>query len=315
MQKILRPFKGCCVGRGEPTSTMKTNTLPNIEEIRTHVRERYGAIAEQAGEDCGCAPTCCTPAGSAKQPKPGATAPQSCCSTAAGGDSYGEKLGYSADELNAAPAGSELGLGCGNPLAIASIKPGETVLDLGSGAGFDCFLAARQLAGTGRVIGVDMTPAMITKARANAAKGGYPNPPQPGRTSVEFRLGEIEALPVADASVDLILSNCVINLSPEKERVFREAFRVLKPGGRLALADIVATQPVPLTLRGKLDAIGACVGGAALVDDLRTMLTQAGFAKVEIVLKEASRELIRQWTDDAAAGDFVVSALITAHKA
>ncbi|HBJ85943.1 MAG TPA: arsenite S-adenosylmethyltransferase, partial [Verrucomicrobiales bacterium] len=180
-------------------------------------------------------------------------------------------------------------------------------LDLGSGAGFDCFLAARQLAGTGRVIGVDMTPAMITKARANAAKGGYPN--------VEFRLGEIEALPVADTSVDLILSNCVINLSPEKERVFREAFRVLKPGGRLALADIVATKPVPLEIRGKLDAIGACVGGAALVDDLRTMLTQAGFTKVDIALKEASRELIRQWTDDATAGDFVVSALITAHKA
>jgi SAM-dependent methyltransferase len=287
---------------------MKTNTLPNTEEIRTHVRERYGAIAEQAGEECGCAPTCCAPAASATtKPASAAGAPQSCCSPAAGGESYGEKLGYSADELNAAPAGSELGLGCGNPLAIASIKPGETVLDLGSGAGFDCFLAARQLAGTGRVIGVDMTPAMITKARANAAKGGYPN--------VEFRLGEIEALPVADASVDLILSNCVINLSPEKERVFREAFRVLKPGGRLALADIVATQPVPLAIRGKLDAIGACVGGAALVDDLRTMLTQAGFAKVDIALKEASRELIRQWTDDAAAGDFVVSALITAHKA
>ena len=287
---------------------MKTNTLPNTEEIRSHVRERYGAIAEQAGEDCGCAPTCCAPAGTAtNKPASAAAAPQSCCATAAGGESYGEKLGYSADELNAAPAGSELGLGCGNPLAIASIKPGETVLDLGSGAGFDCFLAARQLAGTGRVIGVDMTPAMITKARANAAKGGYPN--------VEFRLGEIEALPVADTSVDLILSNCVINLSPEKERVFREAFRVLKPGGRLALADIVATKPVPLEIRGKLDAIGACVGGAALVDDLRTMLTQAGFTKVDIALKEASRELIRQWTDDATAGDFVVSALITAHKA
>lgn len=285
---------------------MKTNTLPNTEEIRTHVRERYGAIAEQAGEDCGCGPTCCTPAGNAKQPAPIGAASQSCCPTAAGVGSYGEKLGYSADELNAAPAGSELGLGCGNPLAIASIKPGETVLDLGSGAGFDCFLAARQLAGTGRVIGVDMTPAMITKARANAAKSGCAN--------VEFRLGEIEALPVADASVDLILSNCVINLSPEKERVFREAYRVLRRGGRLAIADIVATQPVPLAIRGKLDAIGACVGGAALVDDLRAMLAQAGFAQVEITLKEASRELIRQWTDDPAAGDFVVSALITAHK-
>lgn len=286
---------------------MKTNTLPNTEEIRTHIRERYGAIAEQAGEDCGCAPTCCTPASTVKKGAPIAPAPQSCCASAASGGSYGEKLGYSADELNAAPAGSELGLGCGNPLAIASIQPGETVLDLGSGAGFDCFLAARRLAGTGRVIGVDMTPAMITKARANAAKSGYAN--------VEFRLGEIEALPVGDASVDLILSNCVINLSPEKERVFREAFRVLKPGGRLAIADIVATQPVPLALRGKLDAIGACVGGAALVDDLRAMLAQSGFSKIEITLKEASRELIRQWTDEPKAGDFVVSALITATKA
>jgi ubiquinone/menaquinone biosynthesis C-methylase UbiE len=157
------------------------------------------------------------------------------------------------------------------------------------------------------VIGVDMTPAMITKARANAAKGGYQN--------VEFRLGEIEALPVADASVDLILSNCVINLSPEKERVLREAFRVLKPGGRLAIADIVATQPVPAELRSKLAAIGACVGGAALVADLQAMLKQAGFAGIEIALKEASRELIRQWTEDAQAGEFVVSALITASKA
>jgi SAM-dependent methyltransferase len=290
---------------------MKTSNPPNPEEIRSHVRERYGAIAEQAGEDCGCAPTCCAPSGdptkeAAKKPEPTA-APKTCCGADTTDQTYGEKLGYTAEQLNAVPAGSELGLGCGNPLAIASIKPGETVLDLGSGAGFDCFLAARQLAGTGHVIGVDMTPAMITKARANAAKGGYQN--------VEFRLGEIEALPVADASVDLILSNCVINLSPEKERVLREAFRVLKPGGRLAIADIVATQPVPAELRSKLAAIGACVGGAALVADLQAMLKQAGFAGIEIALKEASRELIRQWTEDAQAGEFVVSALITASKA
>jgi ubiquinone/menaquinone biosynthesis C-methylase UbiE len=290
---------------------MKTPILPNTEEIRTHVRERYGAIAEQAGESCGCAPTCCAPSDAsmqeaAKKHRP-AAGPKSCCGSDHEAQSYGEKLGYTAEELGAAPAGSELGLGCGNPLAIASIKAGETVLDLGSGAGFDCFLAARQLAGTGRVIGIDMTPAMITKARANALKGGYSN--------VEFRLGEIEALPVADASVDLILSNCVINLSPEKDRVFREAFRVLKPGGRLAIADIVATQPVPVELRSRLAAIGACVGGAALVTELRVMLKQAGFAGSDIALKEATRELIRQWTDDPGAGDFVVSALITAHKA
>ncbi|HEY0945352.1 MAG TPA: arsenite methyltransferase [Opitutaceae bacterium] len=271
---------------------MNTTTTLKAEEIRGFVRERYGAIATQAGDNDGCG---CTSSG--------------CCG---GGDAdrevigYGEKLGYSAADLAAAPAGSDLGLGCGNPVAIASIRPGETVLDLGSGAGFDCFLAARQLAGTGRVIGVDMTAAMITKARANAVKGGYPN--------VEFRLGEIEALPVADASVDLILSNCVINLSPEKARVFAEAFRVLKPGGRLAIADVVATRPLPATLREKLSAIGACVGGATRVDELRALLAEAGFARVEIVPKESSRDYIRHWTDDADAGDYVVSALITAYK-
>lgn len=264
---------------------MKQTTLPETEQVRAFVRERYGAIAEQADDSCGCEST-------------------GCC----GGDreNYGEKLGYSAEELASAPTGADLGLGCGNPLAIAGIKPGETVLDLGSGAGFDCFLAARQLAGTGRVIGVDMTPAMIAKARANARKGKSAN--------VEFRLGEIEALPVADTSVDLILSNCVINLSPEKGRVFREAYRVLKPGGRLAIADVVAAKPLPAELRAALGAIGACVGGATLIDELRALLAEAGFTRVEIVLKESSREYIGHWTNDPAAGEFVVSALITAYK-
>jgi SAM-dependent methyltransferase len=285
---------------------MKTETSSSLETetIRAHVRARYGAIAEQAGADCGCGPACCT----AEAPAQKQDAP--CCdSGCCGGErgaAYGEKLGYSAAELAAAPAGADLGLGCGNPLALASIKPGETVLDLGSGAGFDSFLAARQLKGTGRVIGVDMTAAMIAKARANAAKSEWRN--------VEFRLGEIEALPVADASVDLILSNCVINLSPEKARVFREAARVLKPGGRLAIADIVATRPLPDALRTQLAAIGACVGGAALVADLRAMLAAAGFARVEIAPRESSRALIAEWTEDPAAGEFVVSALITAVK-
>ncbi|HVS52679.1 MAG TPA: arsenite methyltransferase [Opitutaceae bacterium] len=265
---------------------MKTETLlPETEKVREFVRERYGAIAEQSDASCGCAKT-------------------GCCGGAA--ENYGEKLGYSAAELAAAPEGADLGLGCGNPLAIASIQPGETVLDLGSGAGFDCFLAARQLAGTGHVIGVDMTAAMIAKARANARKGGAAN--------VEFRLGEIEALPVADASVDLILSNCVINLSPEKARVFAEAFRVLKPGGRLAIADVVATKPLPVELQKKLSAIGACIGGATPLDEMRALLQGAGFARVDIVPKESSRAYIAQWTDDATAGEFVVSALITAYK-
>jgi ubiquinone/menaquinone biosynthesis C-methylase UbiE len=204
------------------------------------------------------------------------------------------------------PAGADLGLGCGNPLAIASIKPGETVLDLGSGAGFDCLLAARQLNGTGRVIGVDMTPPMISKARRNAAQSGFAN--------VEFRLGEIEHLPVADTTVDLIISNCVINLSPEKPQVFREAFRVLKPSGRLAIADVVATKPVPDTLREQLQAIGACVAGAALISDLQAMLQDAGFARIEIQPRETSRKAIAQWTEDAGVADFVVSAYLTAYK-
>lgn len=276
---------------------MKSSSQPTTEEIRHYIRKRYGAIAEQSGE-------CCLPAaGSAKE---GGCTSTGCCQAPEAGASYGEKLGYTAGELASAPAGADLGLGCGNPLAIASIQPGETVLDLGSGAGFDCFLAARQLEGTGRVIGVDMTPAMVEKARANAAKSGLAN--------VEFRLGEIEALPVADASVDLILSNCVINLSPEKERVFGEAFRVLKPGGRLAVADIVATRPLPAEVRTKLEAIGACIGGATQVDELRRMLTVAGFKRIEIVARAESRDLVREWTEDAQAGDFVVSALITAHR-
>ena len=261
-------------------------------QIRDYVRERYGAIAKQddasAPSSCGCGDTS-----------------TSCCGGAAD-TKYSEQLGYSAADVAGVPAGADLGLGCGNPLAIASIKPGETVLDLGSGAGFDCLLAARQLNGTGRVIGVDMTPPMIAKARRNTARAGFAN--------VEYRLGEIEHLPVADATVDLIISNCVINLSPEKAQVFREAFRVFKPGGRLAISDVVATKPVPPGLRQKLEAIGACIAGAALVSDLETMLKEAGFARIDIQPRESSRQTIAQWTEDPTVADFVVSAYLTAYK-
>jgi SAM-dependent methyltransferase len=294
---------------------MKKTTLPDSEQIHDFVRARYGSIAEQAGGDCGCGPACCaTEAPAAVAAATGCCAPGCCVADGQCDPSYAEKLGYSAEELATVAPGADLGLGCGNPLALASIQPGETVLDLGSGAGFDCFLAARRLAGTGRVIGVDMTPAMIAKARANAVKNGFTSDATAGRTSVEFRLGEIEALPVADASVDLILSNCVINLVPDKARVFHDAFRVLKPGGRLAIADVVATRPVPLALRQKLGAIGACVGGAAHADDLRLMLAAAGFADVKLMTRESSRAMINQWTDDETAGEFVVSALVTAVK-
>lgn len=249
--------------------------------VREQVQQHYGAIAERKGSCCGTT---------------------ACC----GEDASALPLGYTASELAAAPEGANLGLGCGNPTAIASIRAGEVVLDLGSGAGFDCFLAARAVGETGRVIGVDMTPAMIAKARENAHRSGYRN--------VEFRLGEIEALPVADASVDLIISNCVINLSPDKPRVFREAFRVLKPGGRLAIADIVATRPLSAASQAHLDSICACVGGAALIENVRAELLNAGFTRVEIVANEKSREFIQQWSPDQAAGDAVVSALITAFK-
>jgi len=256
---------------------MKTSSLPNHDGVRSYVRERYGAIAEQAGTGCGCSATGCCGGGETEVPPA----------------NYGEKLGYTAADLNAVPAGSDLGLGCGNPVAIASIRPGETVLDLGAGGGIDCFLAAKKVGASGRVIGVDMTPDMVTKARTNARKGGYQN--------VEFRLGEIEALPVADASVDLILSNCVVNLSPEKSRVLHEAYRVLKPGGRLMVLEF---SQIPNDLMQKvydlysfniIPVMGQIVAGDRdsyqyLVESIRKfpdqetfagMIRQAGFGQVK----------------------------------
>jgi ubiquinone/menaquinone biosynthesis C-methylase UbiE len=199
-----------------------------------------------------------------------------------------------------------MGLGCGNPQAIASLKPGEIVLDLGSGGGFDCFLAARQVGPAGHVIGVDMTPEMLARARAAASRLGAPN--------VEFRLGEIEHLPVADASVDVVLSNCVVNLSPDKPRVFREVFRVLREGGRIAISDVVATAPLPPALSEALAAYTACVGGAAQVDELRTWLRGAGFEDVSVRVNEESRALIREWVPGSGAERYVASASIEAVK-
>jgi len=214
--------------------------------------------------------------------------------------------GYSAEDTNAVPQGSNLGLGCGNPIALASLRPGEIVLDLGSGAGFDCFLAARAVGETGRVIGVDMTHEMLRKARANAAQGGY--------TQVEFRLGEIEHLPVADASVDVIISNCVINLSPEKAQVFREAFRVLKHGGRLAVSDVVATAPFPDEVQHDLALRAGCVAGASLLDDLEGMLHDAGFVDMRIQPKDESKTFIREWVPGTNIADYLISATIEAIK-
>ena len=250
------------------------------DEIRQEVRSHYASVA------CG-ASGCCAPGGGCG-PNPEASL----------------ALGYGADELAAAPEGANLGLGCGNPQAIASIREGETVLDLGSGAGFDCFLAARQVGPAGRVIGVDMTPEMIAKARANAAKVGAAN--------VEFRLGEIERLPVADGTVDVILSNCVVNLSPDKAAVFREAARVLKPGGRLAIADVLATSPLPDALRKEIGLLAGCVAGAATVDEVTAMLRAAGLTAVNVQVRPESRAFIREWFPGTGAEDYVASATVEA---
>jgi SAM-dependent methyltransferase len=225
------------------------------QEIKNKVKQGYGRVATENRPCCG--------------------APSSCCGSSASIQTIGEMIGYSQDEMNQVPEGANLGLGCGNPVALASLKEGQTVLDLGSGAGFDCFLAAKAVGEQGRVIGVDMTPEMVKKAWENAKKGGYRN--------VEFRLGDIEYLPVIDNSVDVILSNCVINLSPNKPKAFSEAFRVLKPGGKLTLSDVVLLQPLPPVLAGSAAAYLGCVAGASLKKDYLHMLTEAGFADVQVV--------------------------------
>jgi ubiquinone/menaquinone biosynthesis C-methylase UbiE len=215
-------------------------------------------------------------------------------------------LGYSLEDVAAVPEGSNMGLGCGNPHAIASLQPGETVLDLGSGGGSDCFLAARAVGEAGSVIGVDMTPEMVTRSRQNAEAAGFGN--------VDFRLGELENLPVADGIIDVIISNCVINLSPEKERVFKEAFRVLKPGGRLAISDVVATAEMPEEIKNDVALHAGCVAGASLVQDLESILHRTGFESIRINPKAESRALIRDWFPGSKAEDYVVSAIIEAAK-
>jgi SAM-dependent methyltransferase len=215
-------------------------------------------------------------------------------------------LGYSEQDLSGVPSGADLGLGCGNPQAIADLRPGETVVDLGSGAGFDCFLAAKRVGPAGTVIGVDMTSSMVTKARGNAKRAGI--------EGVEFRLGEIEHLPIADSTADVIISNCVINLVPDKKAAFREAWRVLKPGGRLAISDVVATAKLPAELQSKVAALTGCVSGASPVDDLRSFLTEVGFSEVRVDVKPGSREFIRDWMPGSGSEDYIASAAITAVK-
>ena len=259
---------------------------PKKDQVRQHVRERYAGIAKSS-DSCGCSSSCCQPDALLN---PDASA----------------QLGYSKEELAAVPAGANMGLGCGNPQAIAALQPGETVVDLGCGGGFDCFLAARRVGPKGYAIGVDMTPEMIHKARENAAKGKVRN--------VDFRLGEIEHLPVADATADVILSNCVINLSPDKPQVYAEAARVLKPGGRLAISDVVAIAPIPAAVKKNLQAHSGCIAGSATVPETERMLRNAGFSQIRIDVKDQSKAFIKDWFPGSGAESYVRSATIEACK-
>jgi len=271
------------------------------ENIKRNVRTRYAKVAKTSGSCCASKASCCSASPTDKQ--------------------VSKMVGYSEGELSQVPEGANLGLGCGNPTALASLKEGERVLDLGSGAGFDCFLAAKKVGASGKVIGVDMTPEMLDKARANAKRGKYSN--------VEFRLGEIENLPVADNSVDVIISNCVINLAPNKKRVFEEAFRVLAPKGRIMVSDIVLLKPLPTVIRDSVEAYAGCIAGAELKDNYLILMRNAGFNDVEVLAekvypieyiisepetKNAIKNLGLTMDDVEGAADSVVSISVSASK-
>lgn len=278
---------GCC---DEPANTATPN------DVRERVRAGYGEIA-RTGQWSGV-----RPASSAIE------AASACCGGEAGDGSGGGgccgpttltpeqvalAVGYADADLSTLPEGANMGLSCGNPTALASLRPGETVLDLGSGGGFDCFLAGPRVGATGRVIGVDMTPDMLARARKNIA--GYER--QSGLSNVEFRLGEIEALPVADASVDVVISNCVINLSPDKQSVWNEIARVLRAGGRIAVSDLALLKPLPASVRDDLEALVGCVAGASLVEDVHAATQSAGLVDIELVSKPSYIEAMTNWQD------------------
>lgn len=259
------------------------------DDVKNEVRGAYGKVAEanKQNKSCGNGRSCC---GVTAKPDP----------------SYSQELGYSKEELDSAPVGSNMGLGCGNPQAIANLKIGEVVLDLGAGGGFDAFLAARKVGPNGKVYGVDMTPDMLSTARAHAAKEGFRN--------VEFLLGEIEHLPLPNNSIDVIISNCVVNLSTDKAQVFKESFRVLKEGGRIAISDIVANKPLPKEMVNNKELYCNCISGAIPINELKQMLLQSGFTDIVIEPQENSRLFIKDWVPDAGAEDYVISAKIKAVK-
>ena len=278
----------CC---GPADTSAKQSTDHQHDSHRQSVRDAYARVArsENAGDSCGIESSCCGVSDdSAINPL------------------ISTRLGYSEEERGTVPSGADMGLGCGNPRAIAALQPGETVIDLGAGGGFDCFLAAHEVGPDGRVIGIDMTPDMLSKARHNASKGQF--------NQVEFRLGEIEHIPVADNTADVIISNCVINLSPNKAQVFRDAFRVLKAGGRLAISDVVATIDLPEEMRNDKDLIAGCMGNASLIEELEGYIRDAGFTAVKITPKDESREFIRDWAPGRGVENYVVSAHIEAIK-
>jgi len=285
MSDCCNTSSSCC----EPESSKISHN--DHDQHRQSVRDAYAQVAQANNSDeaCGIGASCC------------GTTDDATINTL-----ISTRLGYSKAELDLVPSGADMGLGCGNPRAIAALKAGEVVVDLGAGGGFDCFLAAHEVGHSGHVIGVDMTPDMLSKARSNATKGMFEN--------VEFRLGEIEYLPIADETADVIISNCVINLSPNKPQVFKDAFRVLKAGGRLAISDVVATIELPEEMREDAGLIAGCMGNASLIDDLEKLMADAGFEQIKIEPKDESKEFIKDWAPDHNITDYVVSASIEAVK-
>lgn len=265
----------------------------NKDEIRAYIRKKYANVALNNGKGTGCCGT------------------SGCCSgdnnlVTSDAKDASKRLGYNEEELSNIPEGANMGLGCGNPVAIASLKEGETVLDLGSGGGIDCFFARSRVGEAGHVIGVDMTPEMIELSRKNASEEDFDN--------VEFRLGEIEHLPVADNYIDVIISNCVINLSLDKKQVFREVYRVLKPGGRVSISDVVATAELTEEIKTDLSSIAGCIAGAEHIDRVREMLEEVGFDKIKLTEKPNSRDIINSWVPGKNLDKFVASFIIEAEK-